>query len=293
MSDAARPVPTAQHGALAAAARWRLPFARQTWRGPVGSWLGAGAGSSLDFQDHRGYAPGDDPRHIHWQAYARTGALTMKLYRAEVSPSVDVLIDVSASMAFTPEKALRADELLAFAVASADHAMAPVRVHAVAGRTIQPLDLAEVRAGRWRERLRPAVAGEATGVPSGVSWRSGALKVFISDLLFPGDPAPFIAGLAVGSGIGIVLVPSLAAEGDLLWRGNCELTDCETGTMRRQRIDDRVAENYREAYVRHFNLWREACQRRNVIFARVPCEQPLPAALGGEALAVGAVESVL
>jgi uncharacterized protein (DUF58 family) len=293
MSDPARPVPTAQHGALAAAARWRLPFARQTWRGPVGSWLGAGAGSSLDFQDHRAYAPGDDPRHIHWQAYARTGALTMKLYRAEVSPSVEILVDVSASMTFTPDKALRADELLAFAVASADHTAAPVRVHAVSGHTLQALDLADVRSGRWRERLRPAAPGHETSLPAAVPWRPGALKVFISDLLFPGDPGPFVAGLAVGSGLGILLVPTVAAEGDLTWRGNCELTDCETGAMRRQRIDDGVAANYRAAYARHFHLWREACQRRNVIFARVPCEQPLPLALGGEALAVGAVESVL
>jgi uncharacterized protein (DUF58 family) len=291
MSDPAPSVRSAQHGALAAAARWRLPFGRQTWRGPVGSWLGAGAGSSLDFQDHRTYAPGDDPRHIHWQAYARTGALTMKLYRAEVSPSVDILVDVSASMSLVPEKALRSDELLAFAVASADHTIAPVRLHAVGGRTLQFIEAAEVRSGKWRDRLRTPSAD--TVVPSGMSWRSGAMKVFISDLLFPGDPGPFLANFAVGSGVGVILVPVLAAEGDLTWRGNCELTDCESGAVRRQRIDDGVAAAYRAAYARHFNLWREACQRRNVIFARVPCELPLPVALGGEPLAVGAVESVL
>ncbi|MEJ6642028.1 MAG: DUF58 domain-containing protein [Akkermansiaceae bacterium] len=38
-------------------------------------------GSALYFQDHRAYSPGDDPRHINWQAYARTGQYTMKLYR--------------------------------------------------------------------------------------------------------------------------------------------------------------------------------------------------------------------
>src|SRR3954466_11348604 len=99
------PAPSARHGALAAAARWRLPFSRQAWRGPAGSWLGAGSGSSMDFADHRNYMPGDDPRHIHWQAYARSGALTMKLYRAEVAPMVDIAVDISASMTFTPAKA--------------------------------------------------------------------------------------------------------------------------------------------------------------------------------------------
>src|SRR5882724_4802165 len=84
-----------------AAERCRLPFGRRAWRGGQGNWLGAGVGSSIDFQDHRAYMPGDDPRYIHWAAYARTGQLTMKLYRAEVSPLVDVAVDVSASMSFT------------------------------------------------------------------------------------------------------------------------------------------------------------------------------------------------
>ena len=38
---------SARHGASTAAARWRLPFSRQAWRGLSGNWLGAGAGSSL------------------------------------------------------------------------------------------------------------------------------------------------------------------------------------------------------------------------------------------------------
>src|SRR5688500_1629635 len=144
---------SARRGALSAAARWRLPFSRQAWRGSAGNWVGAGAGSSLDFQDHRTYVPGDDPRHIHWQAFARTGALTMKLYRAEVAPFVDLLIDVSASMTLTPAKAARTDELVAFCVECADRAGAPVRVHAAQGRTLRAVAIEEVRASRWRERL--------------------------------------------------------------------------------------------------------------------------------------------
>ena len=36
---------SARRGALAAAARWRLPFSRQAWRGLAGNRLGAGSGS--------------------------------------------------------------------------------------------------------------------------------------------------------------------------------------------------------------------------------------------------------
>jgi uncharacterized protein (DUF58 family) len=322
---------SAQRGALAASARWRLPFGRQAWRGLSGNWQGAGAGSSIDFQDHRVYMPGDDPRHIHWQAFARTGALTMKLYRAEVSPLVDVAIDGSSSMVFTPAKAARTDELLAFAMESAASIGAPLRVHAANGRAVRVVPAESVRAGNWRERLTlPAAPGSAAGSVSAVAptlrgqaaaagspgegtspstrtgtpptapvaapgplpWRPGAMKVLISDLLFPGDPAALLGPMAATGGLGILLVPTAVDEAELGWRGNVELTDCESGVRRKQRIDEDLATRYREAYARHFALWREACRRRGIVMARVPAELALPLALGGEAFSAGAVEAI-
>ncbi|MEO0417124.1 MAG: DUF58 domain-containing protein, partial [Verrucomicrobiota bacterium] len=76
---------------------FQLPLKDRTWQGNSGDFKGRGTGSSLDFQDHRNYIPGDDPRHINWQAYARTGSYTMKLYREEVRPVVDIIFDVSES----------------------------------------------------------------------------------------------------------------------------------------------------------------------------------------------------
>ena len=308
-----------RRGALTAAARWRLPFSRQAWRGLAGNWIGAGAGSSLDFQDHRTYVPGDDPRHIHWQAFARTGALTMKLYRAEVAPFVDLVVDFSASMSLTPAKAVRTDELVAFCVECADRAGAPVRLHAASGRNVRAIAPEEVRADRWRDRLAatrgmndkggarsprgndlprpgadraPTELAGASAAPGPLQWRAGALKVLISDLLFPGDPSAVLLPLAASSGVGVVLAPVLAEESELPWRGNVELTDCESGTVRRQRIDEPLAARYRAAYARHFALWREACRKRGVLFACVPCAGALSVALGGEAFAAGAVEAV-
>ncbi|MCX6951395.1 MAG: DUF58 domain-containing protein [Verrucomicrobia bacterium] len=279
-----------QRGAHTAAARWRLPFSRQAWRGLSGNWLGAGSGSSLDFQDHRTYVPGDDPRHIHWQAFARTGALTMKLYRAEVAPFVDLAVDVSASMALTPAKRARTDELVALCVECADRAGAPVRLQTVVGRALRSVSADEVRAGRWRERLPAVAAGEAV-VPGPIPWRPGAMKVLISDLLFPGEPSSLLVSLAGGSGVGVVLAPALAEEAELPWRGNVELTDCESGVMRTQRVDEPLASRYHAAYERHFALWREASRRRGVLFASVRAEGELVHALAGEAFAAGAVEA--
>lgn len=271
---------------LAAAHAYRLPFASRSWRGLQGAWLGSGLGSSIDFQDHRAYQPGDDPRHIHWAAYARTGLLTMKLFRAEVAPLVEIAVDVSASMTCDPVKTARLESLLAFCVESAGRTGAPVRILAANGPVLRPLTADDVRAGRWRERA-PAGPG---GPPGPLPWRGPALKVLISDLLFPGDPSAVLVPLATGAGTALVLAPALATEADAPAAGNVELIDCESPQRRRQRIDDGVAARYRSAYTRHFNLWREAARRRGVRLACVPCAGSLGAALTVEALPAAAVE---
>src|SRR5438093_3575452 len=124
--------------------RLRLPFRAKTWRGYAGNWLGVSIGSSIDFQDHRPYMPGDDPRYIDWQAYARTGHYTMKLYREEVSPIVDVVIDFSESMFVTGAKTARSLELFYFAVESALQSSASLRCYVLTGGFASVLPLESV-----------------------------------------------------------------------------------------------------------------------------------------------------
>ena len=282
--------PSVAHEAVAAARFFRLPFSRQAWRGTQGNWLGVGLGSSIDFQDHRAYAPGDDPRYIHWAAYARTGQLTMKLYRAENAPWVDVIVDVSRSMSFDAAKLARVHQLLLFCVHSAEEAGAPVRVHAVGGARVRAVPADWVRAGRWLENVA-ADAGVVSGAAlTGLPWRGGALKILISDLLFPGEPAAVLGPLAAGAGLGLVFAPSLATERELVPRGNCELRDCEGGAVRPQRIDDELAARYRTAYRRHFAAWDEAARHRGVLLAPVSCEGALKDVFAGEPLRRGLVE---
>ena len=61
-------------------------------------------GSSIDFLDHRPYYMGDDLRHINWQAYARTGSYTMKVFSNESLAAVDFFVDISLSMLWEDEK---------------------------------------------------------------------------------------------------------------------------------------------------------------------------------------------
>lgn len=65
--------------------------------GPHRSWS---RGRSLDVVDWREYEPGDDPRTIDVQAWARLDQVLVRLYEADVDLRVQLLVDTSASMGF-------------------------------------------------------------------------------------------------------------------------------------------------------------------------------------------------
>jgi uncharacterized protein (DUF58 family) len=57
-------------------------------------------GVSVEFADFRDYTPGDDPRYIDWNVYARLEKLFLKLFVEEEDLQVALLIDSSKSMSF-------------------------------------------------------------------------------------------------------------------------------------------------------------------------------------------------
>src|SRR2546423_7836466 len=57
------------------------------------------AARSPEFSDFRPYVSGDDFRQIDWRAYARLEKLMLRLYVAEEEACLNVVLDVSASMA--------------------------------------------------------------------------------------------------------------------------------------------------------------------------------------------------
>lgn len=270
---------------------FRLPLRQRVWRGGAGDFMGRGAGASMDFQDHRAYAPGDDPRHLNWQAYARTGQYSMKLFREEVRPLIDVVLDVSPSMFFTPEKAVRSVELFYFAVEGALRGGATPRVSLVCGGWQQPLPHEAVMSHRWAENL-PAGPHAAAAPPdlARVPLRAQSLRVLVSDLLFAGDPQPVAGVLGSRQGRPVVLAPFCQEETDPAWDGNMEFIEAEEQSHHPRRVEPALLRRYRAAYARHFELWKAAAQRHGVVLARVASAPAFPAALQLEALRIGAVE---
>jgi len=64
----------------------------------LGQYRSAFRGSGLVFSDLREYQPGDDIKHIHWKATARTGTVFVKSYEEDRQLRVILAVDTSASM---------------------------------------------------------------------------------------------------------------------------------------------------------------------------------------------------
>ena len=285
---------SAQVHASACAEKLRLPLRSRIWKGQAGEFLGAGTGSSLDFQDHRSYVPGDDPRHINWQAYARSGHFTMKLYREEVRPLVDLVADMSESLFFEPEKARRSAELFYFLCESARRAGASLRTYLLVGSVVRPIPPETVERHQWFGMADAMRSADPAAPPdlSAIPFRANAFRVLMSDLLFPGDPQALIRLLGQRHGSPVIFAPFARTEADPGWHGNFEFVDAEIHSRHPHRIEPSILRRYLKSYANHFSIWKSVANRHHAPMARVPAEGNLESALHHEALPSGALEVV-
>ena len=64
----------------------------------LGQYRSAFRGTGLVYTDIRAYQPGDDVKHIHWKATARTGTVFVKSYEEDRQLRVLLAVDTSTSM---------------------------------------------------------------------------------------------------------------------------------------------------------------------------------------------------
>src|SRR5436309_12217492 len=58
-------------------------------------------GFSVEFSEHRKYVPGDDLKDLDWTVYAKSDKYYLKKYQAETNLTGYLVMDLSASMAYT------------------------------------------------------------------------------------------------------------------------------------------------------------------------------------------------
>jgi uncharacterized protein (DUF58 family) len=277
IADGTRSVPaTAQ--ALAdgqqAGSRYALSAPRLSPQGSSGTQLSRSVGESLEFMDYREYQPGDDLRRLDWAASARSDKLIVKLYRQEVCPHLDILLDGSRSMGLRgTEKARAAVGLAAELAAAADNAGYSRRVY-LSGQGCRPVGQGAEPPMVWRGLKFDSAEGPAESLHAlPPAWRPHGMRVFISDLLWLGDPLDLLRGVADRASAVYVVQVLAAADADPSQLGNFRLVDSETNEFEELFLDATALARYRRNLERHCDNWHRAARQLGGQFVPLVAER--------------------
>jgi uncharacterized protein (DUF58 family) len=252
------------------ASAFRLAMPRTPVGGRLGERLGSGTGSSLEFQDYRQYTLGDDLRHVDWSAYARSEVLTVRLYREEVAPRIDLILDVSRSMTVTETKGRTYGELCALLACACVSAEADSRVVTTAGGQAHHFERPE--------QIQHALECEETFSvleESHIPLRRRSLRVVVSDFLFPHDADVLVSRLARdGSSLTLVQL-TLPEEAEPTAEGGRRMLDIEGHGEFDLVIDEKAVKDYRERFGRLRLGLSRAARRVGAGFSHVLAGTPL------------------
>jgi uncharacterized protein (DUF58 family) len=258
---------------------------RTPLRGTAGERLGAGTGASLEFEDYRPYTPGDDLRHVDWAAYARSEMLAVRLYREEVAPRLDLVMDVSRSMAVTGEKLRAYGELSGLLACACTSTVADTRV-----LTRSAAEPHRLRVPEDLDRIfvcEDTVSGlEETYLP----FRRRSIRIVISDFLFPHDADTLVSRLARDCAWLALIQLTLPDEADPSPEGGRRLVDVEGHGELDVVLDHALIRDYRERFARLRLGLSRAARRVGAPFAYLSADTPVRA-MARELAAAGVVEA--
>jgi uncharacterized protein (DUF58 family) len=258
------------HAVHAVAGAFRLAMPRTPIGGRLGERLGAGTGSSLEFQDYRQYAAGDDLRHVDWSAYARSEVLTVRLYREEVAPRIDLVLDVSRSMTVTEQKSRGYGALAGLIACASGSIDADSRILTTSAIEPRPFGRPEEI-----ERFLTCDAANSALEEGHIAFRRRSMRVVVSDFLFPHDPDVLVGRLArEGSSLAIIQI-TLPEEAEPVAEGGRRLLDVEGRGELDLVIDEKAVQEYRERFSRLRQGLARASRRAGGGFAHVIAGTPL------------------
>jgi uncharacterized protein (DUF58 family) len=250
--------------AVRAAAAFRLAMPRTPIGGRVGERLGAGTGSSLEFQDYRPYVPGDDLRHVDWAAYARSEMLAVRLYREEVAPRIDLVLDISRSMSVTEQKLRAYGELSGLLACACASTVADSRIITASAVQPHPLHIPEDI-----ERVLKCEATLSALEETHLPFRRRSLRVVVSDFLFPHDADVLVSRLARDSAFLAIVQLTLRDEAEPTVEGGRRLIDVEGRGELDLVIDETAIHDYRARFSRLRLGLSTAARRTGARFAHV------------------------
>jgi len=237
-------------------------------------------GSGIEIESYKAYHPGDDLRHLDWNAYSRLDQLLIKTFRAEREAPLHIFVDLSASMGVPV-----ADDKLGFSLGLAaslayislrNHD--PVRIVALSQalprhHLSSPFYRHRQMVPRVRDFLSQSRAQGETALASGMAaalreQSSPGVAVVISDFLM--DPGLYEETLAelTARRFTVAAVRAIGrGERDpasLFRRG--VLVDAETGQERFITLTSENLSRYEQALSAHLGSLQSFCNRCGVFF---------------------------
>jgi len=242
-------------------------------------------GVSVEFADHRPYAPGDDFRFIDWSVFFRTEQFFLKLFEEEEDLHIYLLLDCSGSMDFgVPYKFHYARRLAAaigyLGLAGLD------RVSVIPFSETIPQTVADTLQLRGKGkvfRLLSFLEGRRTGGRTDLrssmqvfsaSKRKRGLAVLISDLYDEQGVLPGIDALRFHKFepyVVHVVSPQETHPGLL---GDIRLLDSESDRHRDVTLNENLLRRYRETFSSFCRSIEQYCRSKEVGYVR--CRTDLP-----------------
>jgi len=242
--------------------RYALQIPQVAASGWTGTRSGRRTGSSIDFQDYREYQPGDDLRFIDWGIYARTDRLTVKLFREEVTPHLDLVLDGSRSMNLTnTTKANAVARLAALLATAAANAQCTQSVW-LSGEGFQRLPNDTLTPSAWDKlELNSQRTPEQAFEILPPKFRRLGVRVLVSDLLWPGEPIQFLRRLREGAAMLFVIQLLARDDANPPEHGNLCVVDSETGGESEIYIDSGIAKQYADNLAQLQQSWSDGCRQ--------------------------------
>lgn len=243
-------------------------------------------GFSAEFSEYRQYVSGDDPRFIDWKVMARSDRCYVKKFEEETNLRCQLLLDVSASMAYSSGTYTKFDYAATLAATLALFLRGQGDATGLTlfdERIVEHLP-AQGRSGQWHalllhlQRAHAAAKGTAKRFPLrslGELVRRRALLVMLSDFLMPLDGMERDLGLLTAMQHDVVIFHVLdPAELDFPFTDAAAFTDAEGGA--RMLLEPSVArKGYLQRLNAHLDKLRDMCARHGVEYRLVRTDQPL------------------
>ena len=249
-------------------------------------------GFSAEFAELRAYQPGDDLRYIDWRMYGRSDRYYVKQFEEETNLRAYLLLDVSASMAWTsdaerlPPKVWYGKHLAASlalillrqgdsVALSAFHDRVVKRVHPGSGRR------------QWHEIVRQLGPLEAEGKTSAhsalkdlaVRLRRRGLVVLLSDLLVEPEATRTALRYLRHQGHEVLVFHLIdPGERELPATSDARFFDPESGEELRVHVAD-IREEYRRAVRKALAEWERSLKPHGIDYEVVDTDRSLSRAL--------------